>query len=357
MLSIQLPQQQPQAQLPISLLPGQSTIYTYSGRLVSGIAQSQTAALLEIKSDIILQAEDDGKVAMQMTNIRVGKHNGPAPDHLTGHIVVEHQEAPEYSQELAKPIRFIWAAGQVKSFEASASEPEWSVNIKKAILSLLNVNLHPQQVIKATEANQAVKYNGIHSSRQINFEQPQQMISYPIYEDGIGGICETLYEVKQSPYKWASELNQEASQQVLNVTKTRIYDNCLTRPVLEKSNVDARGAPVGCREGKSIPLVAGYYPMDAEQTTYGPCKSAEKKTEASSPMSQFSFARYNISKDIASGVARIESIYAEGKTILETGTEKSTVMVVVQQNVTLKTVQNFAERIRPVNSGIVRLYL
>lgn len=55
---------------PIRLAPGQSYIYSYSGRLISGIAQFDSdAALMEIKSDIVLQAEQQGShIAMQVIN-------------------------------------------------------------------------------------------------------------------------------------------------------------------------------------------------------------------------------------------------------------------------------------------------
>ncbi|KAH9409314.1 hypothetical protein TYRP_010317 [Tyrophagus putrescentiae] len=334
-LSAQLNAHSPQ--LPISLLPGQSTVYAYSGRLVSGQAGASAgaaAAVLEIKADIILQAEDSAsnpiqqqqqqKVAMQMTNIRVGKQASASSSAYSS--VLEHQEAPEYAEALSTPdpLHLGRRPGQ-------------------AILSLLNVNLHPSKVIQSEGASkiQMAKQNGIHRARQTispSVSPSEQMVVYPLYEDGIGGICETLYEVKQAPYAWAlSEEEQARAQHVLNITKTRIYDNCLTAPALEKSNVDIRGAPVGCRAGKTIPLVAGYYPMGAEaeyqaypgqfeqedqyeSSTIGACaeqgQQGEKKSQKS-PVSQFNFVRYNISKHLEAGIARIDSIYAEGKTILD----------------------------------------
>nr|QSL97852.1 vitellogenin [Aleuroglyphus ovatus] len=346
-------------QLPIQLMPGQSYIYSYSGRLVSGIAQLDTnAAVLEINSDIVLQPEEDGtKVAMQMTNIRVGKHNGIVSEHLTGRIVIDHQEQREYDQWLSKPIRFLWVNGQVKSFEASAQEPEWSINVKKSILSLLNINLSPAKIIQT----ERTKQNTIHHRRQAE----EQLVVYPIYEDGIGGICETLYEVKQAPYTWSEEYQHGQGQQqqwsekdmVLNVTKTRVYENCLTQPTLEKTNVDVRGAPVACKDGKPYPVVAGYYPMGAESeyqadaTTYGPCTQGQKIQ--ASPVDQFNYVKYNISKKAQQGVAQIESVYGEGKTIFNSNGKQ--IMVIVQQNITIQQVLPSAEvgHIKQVSNGIV----
>lgn len=57
--------------VPIRLSPGQSYVYSYTGRLVSGISQLDTnAAVLEIKSDIVLQPEEDGtKVAFKVGHL------------------------------------------------------------------------------------------------------------------------------------------------------------------------------------------------------------------------------------------------------------------------------------------------
>lgn len=286
-----------------------------------------------------------------MTNIRVGKHNGVVPNHLVGRIVIDHQEQKEYEQELSKPIRFLWVNGQVKSFEASAQEPEWSINVKKSILSLLNVNLNPQKIIQT----ERTKENSIHQHRR---QVEEQLVVFPIYEDGIGGICETLYEVKQSPYNW-QQTEQQTAPWVLNVTKTRVYDNCLTQPSFEKTNVDIRGAPVACKDGKPFPAVAGYYPMGAEgefqqqgaSVQYGPCQQGQKIQD--SPVNQFNFVKYNISKKAQEGVAQIDSIYGEGKTILNT--QGKQIMVIVQQNITIDQVLPSAEvgHIKQVSNGIV----
>lgn len=280
-----------------------------------------------------------------MTNIRVGKHNGVVPEHLVGRIVIDHQESEEYKQELSKPIRFLWINGQVKSFEASTHEPEWSINVKKSILSLLNVNLNPQKIIQT----ERTKENSVYQQRQV--EEP--LTVYPIYEDGIGGICETVYELKQSPYQWRSvyEKTQYENELVLNVTKTRVYDNCLTQPTIEKTNVDVRGAPVACKNGKSYPAVAGYYPVgvEGEQHTYGPCQIKVQDT----PVSQFNYVKYNISKKAQETGYKIESVYGEGKTILET--EGKQILVIVQQNVTLEQVlpnEHFGV-VEQVSNGIV----
>lgn len=66
---------------------------------------------------------------------------------------MDHQPDSEYQRELTKPIRFVYTEGKVKAFEADVSEPQWSLNIKKSILSLFNVNLTPKKIIKSVNGN------------------------------------------------------------------------------------------------------------------------------------------------------------------------------------------------------------
>lgn len=300
-----------------------------------------------------------------MIDIRVGKHNGAVPSHLNSHIPITHLELQEYQQELSKPIRFIWVNGQVKSFEAYSQEPEWSINMKKSILSLLNVNLNPRNLIQ-TLSPLAKKQNDLHPGIPLPPRQPnEQLIVYPIYEDGIGGICETLYEMKQSQDPW-QQLQTTSEQQnevvVLNVTKTRVYDNCLTRLTIEKSNVDVRGAPVGCKNGKPFPAVAGYYPLgaeDAEQQQDGiapqtsSCAQGEKIQN--SPVNQFNFVKYNISKKPNEPAFQIESILGEGKTVLNSNGRQ--IILIVQQNISLEQVLPSVEfgQIKQIENGIVSI--
>lgn len=273
-----------------------------------------------------------------MINIRVGKHNGPVSEQLVGKIVIDHQPEQQYEEELSKPIRFVWLDGQVKSFEADRSEPEWSINIKKSILSLLNLNLTPKKIVRLHQE----KVNTIH--RPIS----DRLVVYPIYEDGINGICETLYQVTESADTWPTASQDE---QVLNVTKTKNYANCLTEPTIEKTNIDVRGAPVLCREGKPYPVLDGYYPMSEDESNKADNGCPYGQSPDDSPVNNYNFAKYNIS--VKAQYAKIDSIYSEGKTVYETKGKQ--IVAITQQNMTLVEQLPTAEvgRIQPVTNGMV----
>jgi hypothetical protein len=303
-------------QIPVRLTPGQTYVYQYRGRLLTGIPQlANQFAGFEIQSNLILQSLSDSVVAMQLSNIRVGKHNGPVPGDYHDNIVMDHQINSEYQRELTKPIRFVYSEGKVTAFEADQSEPEWSLNIKKSILSLFNVNLTPKKIIKSPKTNTIYKPD-------------LDLTVYPVYEEGIGGICETVYEINNIPDLWNPNPEQAF---VLNVTKTRNYDNCLTEPTIANDNFDVRGCPWVCRKEKSFAAVPGYYPTpDAVTDPYmSGCPCGKEPHE--SPVDSFNYVQYNIS--LAQPDPTIEQVYSEGKTSYQNNGDE--IIVVVQQNLTL----------------------
>jgi hypothetical protein len=157
-----------------------------------------------------------------------------------------------------------------------------------------------------------------------------ELTVYPIYEDGIGGICETVYEVNNIPDPKARQENREPAF-VLNVTKTRNYDNCLTEPTIANDNFDVRGCPSVCRKEKSFPAVPGYFPTpDAVQDPYmSGCPCGKEPHE--SPVDSYNFVKYNIS--MAQPQATIEQVYSEGKVSYKNNGDE--LLVIVQQNATL----------------------
>jgi len=308
------------------LSAGQTYVYDYTSRLLSGIpALADQYAGLELEAQIVLQPQAN-TVAMKMTNVVIGKHNGPVGH--DGQPVMDHQMAQEYSRELTKTIRFEYIDGKVKAFEADQSEAEWSLNMKKAILSLLNVNIAPKKIIKSVHSNQI-------------FRPENDLTVFPVYEDGIGGQCETVYEINQIADPFAKDVDNAF---VLNVTKTRNYDNCLTEPSIANDNFDTRGCPWVCRKEKSFAAVQGYYPTpDAVNDPYmSGCPCGHEPHE--SPVDAFSFAKYNIS--LQNSMPTIESVFAEGKVVYNTNGDQ--LVIITQQNLTLSAVGVANVNIQPI---------
>ncbi|KAI7691531.1 hypothetical protein SSS_02235 [Sarcoptes scabiei] len=282
-----------------------------------------------------------------MTNVRVGKHNGPVAEKLFGHVVLDHQSQPEYEEQLSKPVRFFWEDGQIKNFEADQNEPEWSINIKKSVLSLFNVNLKPQQAMSERHSIVgSAKINGLHHDYYVQQQQQQtsqqQPSTYSIYEDGINGVCETLYQVVSASDSRFSSNTAKSTEMphVLNITKTQNYENCLTRTSIENGNRDIRGHPVTCDQDKST-STGGYYPTSDNEFILGGCGSGKNQANSDrirSPVDLHHFVRYNISTDESSQQQslRIDSIYSQGKTVYTTKGQQ--LVLIAEQNVTLTNV-------------------
>lgn len=318
---------------PVRLIPGQTYVYQYVGKLLTGIPQlADQYAGFEIIADLILQPLSGEIVAMKLDNVKVGKHNGPVPNNYQEDIVMNHQPDALYQRELTKPIRFVYSEGKVKAFEADISEPQWSLNIKKSILSLFNLNLTPKKILKSPKANLMPKPD-------------YDLTVYPIYEEGIGGVCETVYEINSIP-DVKSPYPEHAF--VLNVTKTRNYDNCLTEPVIVNDNFDVRGCPWVCRKEKSFPAVPGYYPtpdvVSDPYMTGCPCG----KEPHESPVDSYNFVKYNISLSSPSPI--IEEIYSEGKVSYKNYGDE--LLVIVQQNLYLQRFGGVRSQIRAIPQPI-----
>jgi len=328
----------PWPQSPLKSSPGQSYVYNYNARIVTGISKlDSTAAALGLKAKIVLQPESESRILMQLSDIRVGKHNGQISEHLDGQIVFDHEVNKDYERELSKPIRMTVVAGQIKAFEAQQDEEEWSINIKKSILASISTVMQPEKIIRdLSSANQ--KVNTLYAQqqqRQQHYGQGQKLVFFPVYEDGIDGICETVYQIHQAPNMWGQEQAEASTAeraQVYNVTKVRNYRNCLTELTIEKSNIDVRGAPVACRQGKSFPVVDGYYPQPEDETHLAGCPYGQ--TRKDSAIEQFSYTKYNVS--MKQGNTQIDSLYTEGKTVYATNGRH--IVIFVKQNMTLEQV-------------------
>lgn len=227
----------------VEFQPGQLYVYQWTARMLTGVPEiDDQYSGLEIESDLVIQGEGQGQVAVKMANVKLGKINDNLPQSYEDEdITIEHQPDTEMARHLTKPIRFFYQDGEVLEFITEASDPEWSVNIKKSILSLFNINLAPKKIIRSPLQGNQVPLD------------LEDMTIYPVYEQGVLGTCETTYEIKSIPDVSDEWLIQSSDMNmVLNVTKTRNLDNCLTEPHMVNDNFDQRGCPKQCRKNKVL---------------------------------------------------------------------------------------------------------
>lgn len=335
----------PQIRRPFKFTPGQTYIYEYRGRQWNGLAKlADQYAGLTIDCDVILTAspqDPTGKeVLMKLDDIKVEQLHTQALDNndirkLNQGQEVNGRQMTMYKDELSKPIRFTYVDGKIVRFVAQTDEAEWSINIKKSILSLFQLDLAPTKIIKSPLKQQMEQQVYGYNSEDMIRDTNEMPLVYPIYEESFGGICETLYEidsvdnVEQRDQRDIVEFND-----VLNVTKTVNYKNCLTDPSVsyDRHSFNVNTQTIKGKLFSRQPTVSGtnYYPVPEEiKSKYSNAyTSYDHKDNVASPVpvERHSYTKYNITTAPQSLVDRravpvaspadmslIEGIYSEGK--------------------------------------------
>jgi len=193
--------------------------YEYKARVVTGIKEDVNQfSGIGLKGVIIAQRKGD-KVYFKFTEMNNGQFNQKFAQKFEGEefeFPYQPIEQNELTAHFEKPFSAVYENGLIKSFETHADDPINSVNVKKAILSMFQLNL---------EGVNKVKFG------KDNYVRPEEQSNvHKVMEDGIGGECETIYELRSIPHQ------DHLDAQVLNVTKTKLYDHCKNRPSYFFSN-------------------------------------------------------------------------------------------------------------------------
>jgi len=208
----------------ILFTPGNEHVYTYSGKVLTGIPQlDNTFAGLAITGKVIVQATGQNTFKLAMRDVGFAKFN----DNLEGKLepvnwrnVVTPATNPvtaDVKLFMESAVEFMMVKGEVTTVKISAQEPQWAVNFKKALVGALKVKLP--------------------------FQQTQDIPYYwAAMEQGIEGVCENTYQVTELPEYLIYEhepgmLKPEFCQgkKFFQVMKTRDITKCLDRAIFLSS--------------------------------------------------------------------------------------------------------------------------
>jgi len=214
---------------------GREYEFNYQGRLLSGIPELDEShfAGLEIHSTVIIQAKQDNIYKLALKNVKFSKFNerlsGPEPENWRMVRTPETEQVPaEYQTVLEYPVEFTMVNGEVRTIEVSKHEPEWSLNFKKSLVSLLKVQ--PPSESKDLSQNQV--RGGEVSLSEI----------WKVYEQGVDGKCENIYQVVELPEYTLGEMTfgevkteDCEGRKVFEITKTRDVTKCSKRTAFRLS--------------------------------------------------------------------------------------------------------------------------
>jgi hypothetical protein len=122
--------------------------------------------------------------------------------------------------------------GIVTNVRATANEPFWSLNIKRGILSIIQINIHGIQTIKNALATQIIQRPDARAASK-NF--------FIVREDCVFGECEAMYNIRKEPAT-------PKGQKVMHINKVFNHKKCVNAPAYFNSLIKGLKLPDTIRE-------------------------------------------------------------------------------------------------------------
>merc|ERR1711887_145110 len=224
--------------------PGQEYVYTYSGKILTGIPQvDSTFAGMSITGQIIVQAITGNTLKLAIRDVGFSTFNerlgGVEP--LNWRTVATPTTNPLtdlLKKHMESPVEFVVEKGIISTIKISAEEPQWSVNFKKALLATLKIQL-PTEGIPTF---------------------------WTVMEEGIEGKCENTYQATELPEYLIHEVEQGMikpelckGKKYFQVLKARDITKCTERSIFISSKAHAKCLLGNCNEVNTKSSTTRYF--------------------------------------------------------------------------------------------------
>jgi hypothetical protein len=208
---------------------GKEFQYIYNGQLMTGIPESSDQhSATRIQAIVSVVFDGQQEMRMQMRHIRFASLNErvSSPRNLQPFELFEPIElVDKHLQTLRLPVKCEYTNGLVTALTFDGAEQPWSANIKRAVLNMLQVNLHKKNEERQGQTEMFLGNEG----------EGQKFIAdgdfFVAREDSMEGNCATTYTIGSTPLENARQYKNSVYD-VLNVTKSIDFDRCLRRPTL-----------------------------------------------------------------------------------------------------------------------------
>ena len=209
--------------------------YTYSSQVLTGIPElNNQFSGVRLSAQVRIQPRRDSTCRIQLEHPRFVTYNDVLE--IRGeHISSEGQEEeiPSHLKTwLEKPFTVFHKRGLVEKLETENGEPEFIVNLKKALTSQIQQDLSKAESVRGQ--NQVQSFRG-----------EEVLPVFISHEASIMGKCETEYTITKLPEYLVREFEekegQEESSRVCNgkeyfqIIKSKNLDRCTERPVYHES--------------------------------------------------------------------------------------------------------------------------
>lgn len=245
--------------------PGKESIYQFESQVLNGVSEisNKQMAGLKLTCNVRVQSFSDYSLRIKLENVQWVGVNGDVKLTESGRMIDQTgsgQIPQEMKQHIEEPFLAHLKGGVVQSFQVAKNEPSAVTNIKRSVLSQLQLDVAGSQ-------RSQMESNHIQLPVPDESEMYESGMSGMTYfftkEESVQGKCRTSYAInKIPPYKvkeleeyWAkeeqemnggyrhSELESSRSGQgkqacegkpYYQIVKTKDLDNCEVSPIFQK---------------------------------------------------------------------------------------------------------------------------
>jgi len=218
---------------PYSWTPSKEYRYKYSSQVLTGIPElnSQYSGL-RLTSTVRIQPKHDSTCRIQLEQPRLVTYNDKLEWERNMKPTSGHEQSlpGQVKTWLETPFTVFHKRGLVEKIETENGEPEFIVNLKKGLISQIQMDL--------SQTSQGGYTN------QIQRGDNQEVLPvFESHETTVLGKCETVYTISKLPQHMVMELEQTElikdshceGKEHFEILKTKNLDNCVNRPVYHKS--------------------------------------------------------------------------------------------------------------------------
>ncbi|VDK51989.1 unnamed protein product [Anisakis simplex] len=196
---------------------GREYVYLYNGQLSAGVPEesdSHSSTRYEAVFSLTFP-EDEHNAVFCIKHVRFASRNGG----LAKHREVQPFEAFDEiklsegaRKALTAPLRFKYDDGVIGEIEFDGDDADWSENIKRSILNLIQINMKKGLQKESREDDSSEEKIDINKEENANF--------YVVHERTMEGDCETTYTFNKSP---------RDDSDIMRITKSINYNKCTKR--------------------------------------------------------------------------------------------------------------------------------
>ncbi|VDK63348.1 unnamed protein product, partial [Cylicostephanus goldi] len=192
----------------VLLKPRTEYIFRFEGDVHTGIPLPTDTEISRFESMVHVQTLDDHYAILKLKNVRFATGKDERKETFKNIEDLKLRTiAREHLELLELPVRFAYRNGMVSELQFFHNDETWSMNVKRSIINLLQLNLHK---MGRTDETNMERYENV---RELNNDY------FTAVERTIEGECEVAYTIVRR------------EEDITEVTKSVNFNKCTHRPL------------------------------------------------------------------------------------------------------------------------------